>query len=70
MILVRNAEDGRFVENLGALEKSLSRLVVCVGGLGEYLKDIVGNKKRASNLMLNNHFIHLHPVQQINELYD
>ncbi len=32
MTLVRNAKDARFIENLGALVKSLSRLVVCVGG--------------------------------------
>ncbi len=34
MTLVRNAEDVRYIENLEASEKSLSRLVVCVGGLG------------------------------------
>lgn len=35
MILLRNVEDARFTGNLGVLGKSWSRLVICVGGLGE-----------------------------------
>jgi len=35
MTLPKNAEGARFIENLGVLGKSLSRLVICVGGLSE-----------------------------------
>jgi len=41
MILPRNAEDARLIGNYGASAKSWSRLVICVGGVSEELKDIV-----------------------------
>lgn len=39
MILPRNAGDARFIGNYVASEKSWSRLVICVGGRSEELKE-------------------------------